>query len=99
MAEGPAEGVAGAEAVDCLHGNGGGDHAFGAGLRHHTFGAKLDDGDLDAGRQEAVRLLVRVPSPTATAHSLSLPIATVTWGRIRATWARASSSESQNMGR
>ena len=40
-----------------------------------------------------------VPSPTATAHSLSLPIATVTCGRILATCSRASASEAQNIGR
>ena len=40
-----------------------------------------------------------VPSPTATAHSLSLPMAMVTWPSSSWTCARASSSDSQNMGR
>ena len=58
MAEGSAEGVAGAEAVDGFHRDRGGDHALGAGLGHDAFGAELDDGDFDAGRQQPVRLFV-----------------------------------------
>ncbi|GAA4932555.1 hypothetical protein GCM10023237_63400 [Streptomyces coeruleoprunus] len=85
MAERAAEGVAGAESVDDVDGDG--RHLGGGAVAVHgedALGALFDDGEFDAGVEEGAGAGVGSRRPVAISHSSRLPTATVVWRRASA---------------